>query len=79
MPTSLTNSGYLVCEFAAGRLELRLKPAGRPILLHAHCHQKAFNAVESIESGCCGMSGGFDYEASRQRLTSRNWPCALSC
>ena len=49
-----------------------------PILLHGHCHQKAFGAVspildvlrlipgaqpELIESSCCGMAGSFGYEA----------------
>ncbi len=51
----------------------------QPILLHGHCHQKAFGAVspildvlrlipgakpELIESSCCGMAGSFGYEAS---------------
>jgi Fe-S oxidoreductase len=48
------------------------------VLLHGHCHQKAFAAVspvvevlklipgvqpEVIESSCCGMAGSFGYEA----------------
>ena len=32
----------------AGRFELALKPADKPILLHGHCHQKAFGAVSPI-------------------------------
>jgi FAD/FMN-containing dehydrogenase/Fe-S oxidoreductase len=73
---------FLAREAAAGRLEAlksRLRPATRPILLHGHCHQKAFGAVspilevlrlipqaqpELIESSCCGMAGSFGYEAS---------------
>jgi len=71
-------------ELAAGRFELRLKPAGKPILLHGHCHQKAFDAVapigtvltrlipdasvQPIESSCCGMSGSFGYEASHHEV-----------
>ncbi len=70
---------FLWQEQAAGRLELRLKPAPWPrALLHGHCHQKAFAAmaavegclklipeleVETIESSCCGMAGAFGYEA----------------
>jgi Fe-S oxidoreductase len=65
-------------EVTAGRFKLRLKAAGAPLLLHAHCHQKAFGAVkptldvmrlipdaepELIESSCCGMAGGFGYQA----------------
>jgi FAD/FMN-containing dehydrogenase/Fe-S oxidoreductase len=65
-------------ETTAGRFKLRLKAAGAPLLLHAHCHQKAFGAVqptldvmrlipdaepELIESSCCGMAGSFGYQA----------------
>ena len=73
---------FLARETAAGKLDAlkrRLKPANAPILLHGHCHQKAFAAVtpimdvlklipgakpELIESSCCGMAGSFGYEAS---------------
>ena len=73
---------FLAREAAAGQLDAlkaRLKPANKPILLHGHCHQKAFGAVapimevlklipgakpELIESSCCGMAGSFGYEAS---------------
>lgn len=73
---------FLAREAAAGKLEAlkaALKPETRPILLHGHCHQKAFGAVspilevlrlipgakpELIESSCCGMAGSFGYEAS---------------
>jgi hypothetical protein len=72
---------FLAREAAAGKLEdlkSRLRPATQPILLHGHCHQKAFDAVrpildvirlipgampELIESSCCGMAGTFGYEA----------------
>jgi len=73
---------FLAREAATGQLETlkaRLKPVTEPILLHGHCHQKAFGAVspiidvlklipgakpELIESSCCGMAGSFGYEAS---------------
>ncbi len=73
---------FFARELKAGRLGSLgklLKPAARPILLHGHCHQKAFDAVspimeilrlipnakpELIESSCCGMAGSFGYEAS---------------
>ena len=73
---------FLARESAAGQLEAfkaQLKPVNQPILLHGHCHQKAFGAVspiidvlklipgakpELIESSCCGMAGSFGYEAS---------------
>jgi FAD/FMN-containing dehydrogenase/Fe-S oxidoreductase len=70
---------FIAREIKAGRFELALKPSTGPILLHGHCHQKAFGAVspvmevlklipgaqpELIESSCCGMAGSFGYEAS---------------
>ena len=73
---------FLARESAAGKLEAlkqKLKPTSQPILLHGHCHQKAFGAVspimdvlrlipgaqpELIESSCCGMAGSFGYEAA---------------
>jgi FAD/FMN-containing dehydrogenase/Fe-S oxidoreductase len=73
---------FLAREAAAGKLETlkaALKPTTQAILLHGHCHQKAFGAVSPImdvlklipgakpaliESSCCGMAGSFGYEAS---------------
>ena len=69
---------FLVREAAAGRIA---GPIGRhqaKVLLHGHCHQKAFGAmgsvgaalglvegleVETVESSCCGMAGAFGYGA----------------
>jgi Fe-S oxidoreductase len=68
---------FLACEAKAGRFAPVLKPAPAPILLHGHCHQKAFGAVtpilevlrlipgaapELIETSCCGMAGSFGYD-----------------
>ena len=70
---------FIAREHKCGRFKLQLKAADGPILLHGHCHQKAFGAVtpilevlrlipgakpELIESSCCGMAGSFGYEAS---------------
>ena len=78
---------FLAREAAAGKLEAlkaQLKPVSQPILLHGHCHQKAFGAVsqimdvlklipgakpELIESSCCGMAGSFGYEASHYEVS----------
>lgn len=75
---------FLAREARAGRFAPSLAPAGRPILLHGHCHQKAFAAVspilevlklipdaepELIESSCCGMAGSFGYEASHYQVS----------
>lgn len=71
-------------EAMAGRFKLQLNAAGAPLLLHAHCHQKAFGAVrpildvlrlipgaepEVIESSCCGMAGSFGYQAEHYALS----------
>ena len=58
----------------------------RRALVHGHCHQKAFGAmerddrlprlvpglqVETIESSCCGMAGAFGYEAEHHAISLR--------
>jgi Fe-S oxidoreductase len=68
----------LAREAAAGKLDLKLAPMKRRVMLHGHCHQKSFDtmgAVQSaltiipdlevtmIESSCCGMAGAFGYDA----------------
>jgi FAD/FMN-containing dehydrogenase/Fe-S oxidoreductase len=78
---ALAKQSFLVEEFiarehGAGRLNLPLKPRDGKILVHGHCHQKAFGAVNPIlhtlglipgteasliESSCCGMAGAFGY------------------
>jgi FAD/FMN-containing dehydrogenase/Fe-S oxidoreductase len=78
---------FLAHEATLGQLEglkSQLKPVSQPILLHGHCHQKAFGAVspilevlklipgakpELIESSCCGMAGSFGYEASHYEVS----------
>ncbi|HEY7928390.1 MAG TPA: FAD-linked oxidase C-terminal domain-containing protein [Steroidobacteraceae bacterium] len=69
---------FLAREAKAGRFAPALKPAGAPILVHGHCHQKAFGAAapllellrlipgaspQLIETSCCGMAGSFGYDA----------------
>ena len=67
---------FLAREAGEGRIS---RPLGRregKVLLHGHCHQKAFGAmasigetlsliegleVETVESSCCGMAGAFGY------------------
>ena len=39
---------FIAREAKAGRFRLKLKPVDRKILLHGHCHQKAFGAVSPI-------------------------------
>jgi len=65
-------------------LKAKLRPAQKPILVHGHCHQKAFGLMPSvtqviqlipqakvnlIESSCCGMAGSFGFEASHLEVS----------
>jgi Fe-S oxidoreductase len=58
--------------------------AGRPILFHGHCHQKASSAtagsvallqripgatVDVLDAGCCGMAGSFGFEREHYDLS----------
>ena len=76
---------FLARELAAGRLKLPLEAQpGKRVLLHGHCHQKAFGAMPSVEqalrlvpglevetvaSSCCGMAGAFGYEAEHFEMS----------
>ena len=77
---------FIAAEARAGRFALRLKAADRPILVHGHCHQKAFGVVnpildvlslipgarpELIESSCCGMAGSFGFEAEHYDVSMK--------
>jgi FAD/FMN-containing dehydrogenase/Fe-S oxidoreductase len=84
---SLLLEEFLAREAAAGKLEAlraRLQALDRPVLVHGHCHQKAFGAVspvlavlklipgvqpQLIESSCCGMAGSFGYEARHHAVS----------
>ncbi len=81
---ALANNAFLFEEFLwrqqeAGVLDLKLNAINaKNILIHGHCHQKAFAVMGSVEkllnlipgvnvstidSSCCGMAGSFGYEA----------------
>jgi FAD/FMN-containing dehydrogenase/Fe-S oxidoreductase len=68
---------FLASERKANRFVPNFKESAQRILVHGHCHQKAFAAVspalellklipnaypQLIESSCCGMAGSFGYE-----------------
>ena len=57
--------------------KINFKKLNKKVLLHGHCHQKAFDAVkpiehilgkinglkvETIQTSCCGMAGAFGYD-----------------
>ena len=83
---------FVAREAKAGRFAVSLKAADAPILLHGHCHQKAFGAVspildvlrlipgarpELIESSCCGMAGSFGYDAQHYDVSMQMAELAL--
>jgi Fe-S oxidoreductase/FAD/FMN-containing dehydrogenase len=84
---------FLWREHEAGRLRLPLRAQGRRrALVHGHCHQKAFGAMDAltgclglvpglevqvIESSCCGMAGAFGYEAEHHAMSLRMAELAL--
>jgi Fe-S oxidoreductase len=84
---SLLFEEFLAREATAGRLDAlagKLRRLDQPLLVHGHCHQKAFGAVspvlevlklipgaqpQLIESSCCGMAGSFGYEARHHAVS----------
>ncbi len=78
---------FLAREIGEGRIELPLSPsAAKRVLVHGHCHQKAFGTMASlhsvlemlpeldwnvVESGCCGMAGAFGYEAAHYDISMK--------
>src|SRR3712207_6029456 len=78
----------LVEAIDAGRLRLREDSwlAGRTIVFHGHCHQKAEAGtaatvallkripgatVQELDAGCCGMAGSFGYETEHYDISLR--------
>jgi FAD/FMN-containing dehydrogenase/Fe-S oxidoreductase len=71
------NAAMLLEQFLVSeKVQLPLKPLDKPVMLHGHCHQKAYGAMSAvqaaiklipevqvslIESSCCGMAGSFGY------------------
>ena len=69
---------FLSREMDAGRIKGPIAKLAKKVLLHGHCHQKSFGAmdatakalslveglqVETVETSCCGMAGAFGYGA----------------
>ncbi len=88
---------YLFEEFLSREaqrkgLTLPLKKRAGKILVHGHCHQKAFGVmkavkktlaliegqeVEILETGCCGGAGAFGYEAEHFQASRQMAELAL--
>jgi Fe-S oxidoreductase len=75
---------FLAREAAAGRIAAPIGRRQGKVLLHGHCHQKAFGVmgavgealalidgleVETVESSCCGMAGAFGYGADTHEVS----------
>jgi FAD/FMN-containing dehydrogenase/Fe-S oxidoreductase len=75
---------FLAHEVRAGRLAGPIGQHDGALLLHGHCHQKAFAVmgdveealrlvrglrVETVESSCCGMAGAFGYAADTHAVS----------
>ena len=65
---------------------LKFKSLNEKILIHGHCHQKAFDVVkpieqilnkvpelkfETINTSCCGMAGAFGYDKSTYDISMK--------
>ena len=78
----------LLSAIAEGRLTIPADNplAGKRIVLHGHCHQKAIAGtaatvallraipgaeVAEVDAGCCGMAGSFGFEAEHYELSMR--------
>lgn len=88
---AVAGQARLVEELIADALDegaIELDPdsevAGRPIVFHGHCHQKAAGAVRAslrilesipgaqlrvLDAGCCGMAGSFGFEKEHYELS----------
>jgi len=75
---------FLAQETEAGRIVGPIARQEAKVLLHGHCHQKAFGAlssvgaalalidgleVEHVEASCCGMAGAFGYGADTYEVS----------
>jgi FAD/FMN-containing dehydrogenase/Fe-S oxidoreductase len=81
----LTFEEFLWGEHQRGELALSLNPISPAnVLLHGHCHQKAFGVmgavegtlglipelkVKTLESSCCGMAGAFGFDAEHYDIS----------
>jgi len=83
----LARSALLFEEFLARNPgKLRFRETKKQVLLHGHCHQKAFDVmpdvekvlrsvpgleVQTVQTSCCGMAGSFGYEAEHYDVSMK--------
>jgi len=83
---ALAVDAFLDSRWDAHPRRPRFDPLDAPVLVHAHCHQRALLGAESavrllrrcfgervelLDSGCCGMAGSFGYTGARYDLSMR--------
>jgi FAD/FMN-containing dehydrogenase/Fe-S oxidoreductase len=84
---ALASNAFLFEEFLAKEPgKLKFKESNQEVLLHGHCHQKAFDAmpavqavlgrvpglkVSTVQTSCCGMAGSFGYEAEHYGISMK--------
>ena len=78
---------YFFDEIKAGHLKIKnKKSASKKVIIHGHCHQKAFDSlkatekllksiedveVDVISSSCCGMAGSFGYQSENYEVSMK--------
>jgi len=83
----LGKNAFLFEEFLAREPgKLKFTESARDVLLHGHCHQKAFDAMPAVEkvlgmvpglkvttvqTSCCGMAGSFGFEAEHYGVSMK--------
>ncbi|MDX1634260.1 MAG: FAD-binding and (Fe-S)-binding domain-containing protein [Marinobacter sp.] len=81
----LADNTWLLPDFLANQQGLALPRLEGEVLLHGHCHQAAGAGLDGSrelleamglrvttpDSGCCGMAGGFGFEADKYAVSQR--------
>jgi len=90
LASQLSGNTFLLPDFLAAQ-ELSWPQLGGKVMVHGHCHQKSIfgmNATmrllqamgmdaELIDSGCCGMAGGFGFHKDHYALSQQVGELAL--
>ncbi|MFT3837869.1 MAG: FAD-binding and (Fe-S)-binding domain-containing protein [Myxococcaceae bacterium] len=71
--------------------QFAMLPLERDAVVHGHCHQKALQGLDAtkdvleragvkpkmLDSGCCGMAGGFGYEKGHYEVSQKSFDLEL--
>jgi FAD/FMN-containing dehydrogenase/Fe-S oxidoreductase len=81
----LSRQSFLLAEFLKKhRPDYKPSRIGQRLIVHGHCHHKALagmddekallkemtDAVEVLDSGCCGMAGSFGFESAHAEISN---------